>query len=215
MKTKKFYNFARDEHSGSRELYIDGDIASDVWFGDECTPQAFKAELFSGTGDITVWINSRGGDVFAAAEIYAMLADYSSKIGNITAKIYGMCASAATVIAMAAGTILMSPTSMMVIHNPWTVAVGNKSDLQKTIVFLDEVKETILNAYEIKTGQSREKLSELMDDEFPMNSHKALEYGFCDGILHSEKSVTEPKNNTTIQSCFARLSLIKGGITDE
>ena len=76
MKNKpKFWNFARDETTGGRELYIDGEIADDVWFGDECTPGQFRADLFSGTGDITLWIHSPGGDVFAASQIYTMLMD--------------------------------------------------------------------------------------------------------------------------------------------
>ena len=211
MKNKKFYSFARDETTGNRELFINGEIAESEWFGDECTPAKFRAELFADKGDITLWINSPGGDVFAASQIYTMLMDYS---GNITAKISGMCASAASVIACAAGKVLMSPTSMIVVHNPWTVAVGNKSALQKTIEFLDEVKETILNAYEIKTGLSRDKISVLMDDETPMNVHKAIALGFCDGILADEKkSVTEPITEdfqTSIKSCYARLNLIMG-----
>jgi ATP-dependent Clp protease protease subunit len=213
MKKRKFYNFARDETTGTRELFIDGDIAEDLWFGDECTPQVFKAELFSNTGDLILWINSNGGDVFAASQIYTMLMDYQ---GAVTAKIYGMCASAATVIACAAGKVLMSPTALMFVHNPMTLASGNKADLQKSIEFLDEVKEAILNSYEIKTGLSRTKLSHLMDDETPMNVHKAIALGFCDGILKDEKmseksSAETVENKTTIQSCYARLSLLTGG----
>jgi len=220
---KRFYNFALDEKSGVRELYLDGDIAESLWWGDECTPQLFRDELFSGKGDIVLWINSYGSDVNAASQIYSMLMDYS---GSITVKIYGMCASAASVVAMAAGTVLMSPTAMMVIHNPWTFAIGNKSELQKTIEFLDEVKEAIINAYEIKTSLARDKISMLMDDETPMSVQKAIALGFCDGILEDVKTpkpTTEPKTepppienrenreNRTIKSCYARLNLITGG----
>ncbi len=229
MKSKpKFWNFARDETTGGRELYIDGDIAEEVWFGNEVTPGAFKAELFAGTGDITVWINSNGGSVFAASQIYTMLMDYR---GNVTAKIYGMCASAASVIAMAAGKVLMSPTAMMYVHNPMTLAFGNKSDLQKSIAFLDEVKEAIINAYELKTGLSRVKLAHLMDDETPMNVHKAIALGFADDILTDEKRTeaqpepppdTKPpapapptENTTTVKSCYARLNLLSGGFLHE
>jgi ATP-dependent Clp protease protease subunit len=221
----KFWNFARDETTGGRELYIDGDIAEDAWFGDEVTPRSFKAELFAGTGDITVWINSYGGSVFAASQIYTMLMDYQ---WNVTAKVYGMCASAASVISMAAGKVLMSPTAMMFVHNPMTIAFGNKSDLQKSIAFLDEVKEAILNAYEIKSGLSRAKLSHLLDDETPMNVHKAIALGFADDILVDEKRSAAPspltpqdskppapapstENTTTVKSCYARLNLLSGG----
>ena len=227
MKPKKFYNFARDS-DGKRELYIDGEIAENMWFGDECTPGKFREELFADKGDITLWISSPGGDVFAASQIYTMLMDYQ---GDVTVKIYGMCASAASVIAMAGTKVMMSPTAMLLIHNPWTIAVGDKSDMLKAGELLDEVKECILNAYEIKTGLSRVKLSHLMNDETAMNVHKAVALGFCDGILtdekQTEKAVTEPitENHQTtvnvvkaapIERLYARLNLITGrGIHDE
>ena len=210
-KNKKFYNFARDE-TGKRELYIDGEIAENMWFGDECTPGKFREELFADKGDITLWISSPGGDCFAASQIYSMLMDYQ---GEVTVKIYGMCASAASVIAMAGTRVMMSPTSMMLIHNPWTVAVGEKKDMVKAGEMLDEVKECIINSYEIKTGLSREKISVLMDDETPMNVHKAIALGFCDGILTDEKQSSEAENKTTVQSCYARLNLLTGGIIHE
>lgn len=105
----------------------------------------------SGSGDITVWINSPGGDCVAAAQIYNMLMDYK---GNVTVKIDGIAASAASVIAMAGNKVLMSPVSMLMIHNPMTVAMGNTAEMQKAIEMLSEVKESIMNAYEIKTGMA-------------------------------------------------------------
>lgn len=143
----------------------------------------------SGTGDITVWINSPGGDCVAAAQIYNMLMDYK---GNVTVKIDGIAASAASVIAMAGNTVLMSPVSTMMIHNPATVAMGDHNEMQKAIEMLNEVKESIINAYEIKTGLSRAKLSHLMDSETWMNANKAVELGFADGIIARENPNTEP-----------------------
>ena len=134
----------------------------------------------SGTGDITVWINSPGGDCVAAAQIYNMLMDYK---GNVTMKIDGIAASAASVIAMAGTEVLMSPVSTMMIHNPATVAMGDHNEMQKAIEMLNEVKESIINAYEIKTRLSRAKLSHLMDSETWMNANKAIELGFADGII--------------------------------
>ena len=136
--------------------------------------------MFSGDGDVTVWINSPGGDCVAAAQIYNMLKDYN---GNVTIKIDGIAASAASVIAMAGSTVLMSPVSMLMIHNPMTVAMGNAGDMQKAIEMLDEVKESIINAYHLKTGMSRAKISHLMDSETWMNAYKAVELGFADDIL--------------------------------
>lgn len=144
------------------------------------TPQLFKDELNKGNGNITVWINSPGGDCVAAAQIYNMLIDYK---GDVTVKIDGIAASAASVIAMAGTKVLMSPVSMLMIHNPMTVAFGNKGEMEKAISMLDEVKESIINAYEIKTGMSRAKLSHLMDSETWMDANKAVELGFADDIL--------------------------------
>ncbi len=134
----------------------------------------------SGSGNITVWINSPGGDCVAAAQIYNMLMDYK---GDVTVKIDGIAASAASVIAMAGTKVLMSPTALMMIHNPLTVAIGDSEEMQKAIDMLSEVKESIINAYEIKTGLSRAKLSHLMDAETWMNANKAVELGFADGLL--------------------------------
>ena len=146
--------------TAERTLFLNGTIAEESWFDDDVTPQLFKAELMSGSGDITVWINSPGGDCVAAAQIYNMLMDYK---GNVTVKIDGIAASAASVIAMAGTKVCVSPVSMMMIHNPATIAFGDTAEMQKAIAMLDEVKESIINAYEIKTGLSRAKLSHLMD----------------------------------------------------
>ena len=144
-----------------RTLFLNGTIAVESWFDDDVTPQIFKDELNSGSGDITVWINSPGGDCIAAAQIYNMLMDYYK--GNVAVKVDGIAASAASVIAMAGTKVLVSPVSMLMIHNPMTVAFGNSAEMQKAIDMLDSVKDSILNAYEIKTGFSRAKLSHLMD----------------------------------------------------
>ena len=148
----------------------------------------FRDELFSGTGDVVVWINSPGGDCVAASQIYSMLMDYK---GNVTVKIDGIAASAASVIAMAGTKVLMAPTALIMIHNPMTMAFGDHEDMQKAIEMLDEVKESIINAYEIKTNLSRAKLSHLMDSETWMNATKAIELGFADDMLTDEKKQDE------------------------
>ncbi|WP_322354498.1 head maturation protease, ClpP-related [Dehalococcoides sp.] len=181
---KKFWNWTRNEASGVRTLYLDGVIAEDSWFDDDVTPKAFKAELVASEGDIVIWLNSPGGDCIAASQIYAMLMDYK---GKVTVKIDGIAASAASVIAMAGTTVLMAPTALMMVHNPLTVAIGDSEEMQKAIAMLSEVKESIINAYEIKTGQSRAKLSHLMDAETWLNAKKAIELGFADEILEDDK----------------------------
>jgi ATP-dependent Clp protease protease subunit len=140
----------------------------------------FKEELFSGSGPVTVWLNSPGGDCFAASQIYAMLMDYK---GPVTVKIDGVAASAASVIAMAGTDVLMAPTAMMMIHNPATIAFGDHKDMEKAIDMLEEVKNSIINAYELKTSQPRKTLSKMMDEETWMNARKAVELGFADEIL--------------------------------
>ena len=169
-----------EEEVTERILFLNGTIAEESWFDDDVTPQLFKEELNKGNGNIIVWINSPGGDCIAAAQIYNMLIDYK---GDVTVKIDGIAASAASVIAMAGTKVLMSPVSMLMIHNPMTIAFGNKGEIEKAIAMLDEVKESIINAYEIKTGLSRAKLSHLMDSETWMDANKAVELSFADDIL--------------------------------
>ena len=180
---RRFWNWVRDEDSHERTLYLNGVISDETWWGDEVTPKMFKDELFAGDGSVTVWINSPGGDVFAAAQIYNMLMDYA---GRVTVKIDGLAASAASVIAMAGSDVYMSPVSMLMIHNPSTIAVGDSEEMLRAKALLDEVKESIINAYELKSGLSRTKLSHLMDAETWMNANKAVELGFADKILFAE-----------------------------
>ena len=186
--SKKFWNWLDVKNEADtpeeRVLEINGEIASEAWFDDDVTPKLFKDELLSGNGPITIWLNSPGGDCIAASQIYSMLMDYA---GEVTIKIDGIAASAASVIAMAGTKVLMAPTALMMIHNPMTMAWGDKSEMTKAIEMLDEVKESIVNAYEIKTGMSRAKISHLMDSETWMNANKAIELGFADDILEDKK----------------------------
>ena len=192
MKTKKFWNWkkVKNQETGAEErvLELSGTIAEDSWFDDDVTPQLFKDELNAGSGDITVWINSPGGDCVAAAQIYNMLSNYK---GKVTVKIDGIAASAASVIAMAGDTVLVSPVSMLMIHNPATMAWGDHAEMQKAMDMLSEVKESIINAYVLKTGLSRPKLSHLMDAETWMDANKAVELGFADDIMAWAKTGPE------------------------
>jgi len=226
---RKFWNWVRNSDE-DRTLYLNGPIAEETWWGDEVTPKLFRHDLLSSSGNITVWINSPGGDVFAAAQIYNMLMDYT---GKVTVKIDGLAASAASVIAMAGGEVHMSPVSMLMIHNPSTIAIGDSEEMLRAKALLDEVKESIINAYELKSGLSRVKLSHLMDAETWMNANKAVELGFADrvmfagnkeafdtgqGHIFSRAAVTnsllgkipkaKPKTGTPIESLDKRLSLI-------
>ena len=181
---RKFWNWIKNENQ--RTLYFDGCIAEESWFGDEITPKQFKSELFEDEGDIAVWINSPGGDVIAASQIYTMLKEYS---GQVTIKIDGIAASAASVIAMAGDHVQMSPTAVLMIHNPATAVFGEAADLQGAIAMLSEIKESIINAYEQKTQLSRTKIAHMMDAETWFSANKAVELGFADEVLyHNEQT---------------------------
>lgn len=187
-----------------RILELNGTIAEESWFGDEVTPQIFKSELMSGDGPITVWINSPGGDCIAASQIYTMLKEYKN---TVTVKIDGIAASAASVIAMAGDKILMSPTSLMMIHNPSMIAAGDHRDMAKAIEVLEEVKESIINAYQLRTGQSRTVLSHMMDEETWMNAKKAIELKFADGMLE-DKVLTDEMSGYLFSSRSVENSLL-------
>ncbi len=202
---RKFWHWVKNEGEDSfgsdRTLYLDGEISDETWFGDEVTPKAFKDELSAGDGNVTLWINSPGGDVFAAAQIYNMLMAYPH---DVTVKIDALAASAASVIAMAGTKVCMNPTSLLMIHNPATIAIGDTEEMQKAIDMLSEVKESIINAYEIKTGLSRGKISKLMDAETWMNAKEAVKLGFADEILYASGEQEPESDDIGVEMLFSR-----------
>lgn len=206
--------------AGERTLFLDGVIAEESWLDDDVTPEIFRQELFAETGDVTVHINSPGGDCIAASKIYTMLKEYP---GHKTVQVDGLAASAATVVAMAGDWITMSPTSLMMVHNPMTSAYGNAQEMQAAIYLLDETKASIINAYQLKTGLSRQELSDIMDDETWMNAYKALELGFCDDVLFDgdEKqqkvgfSFSENKVNQQLVNIAVQKAKDEAGAVDE
>lgn len=205
-----FWNFVENEDSNEEvELRIEGDITmdDDFWAGlfgiETVTPKGFRQQLAEHKGkNITVWINSSGGNVIAASQIYTALKEHK---GNVAVKVDGMAMSAASVIAMAGSETLMSPTSIMMIHNPWVGARGEAKDMRHVADILDEVKETIVNAYQLKTGRSRSKIAKMMDDETWMSAKKALSEGFIDGMLYADIPPEEvPVENSFM---FGRMSI--------
>lgn len=195
---KRFWNWltpqetSPDSDGGERVLRINGAIAEESWLDDDVTPAVFESELNAGSGPVTVWLNSPGGDVVAAARIYNMLLDYP---GTVTVNIDGIAASAASVIAMAASHVAMSPVSMLMIHNPATLAMGDKTELSRALDMLESVKDSIINAYQLKTGLSRAKLSKLMDAETWMDATAAIELGFADELLTGKRAPTPDKED--------------------
>ena len=178
--TRKFWNWVRnkepDSFGSDRTLYLDGEISDETWFGDEVTPKLFSDELHAGDENITLWINSPGGDVFAAAQIYNMLMDYPH---DVTVKIDALAASAASVIAMAGTKVCMSPVAMMMVHNPATIAIGD-------------------------TELSRHKISQLMDAETWMNAKEAVKLGFADEILFGDGEKSVPEDTADAEMLFSR-----------
>lgn len=184
----RFWNFKNLSETDT-ELRIDGEIVSDddawlyEWFDiQHAAPNAFRSALAEYTGkNLTVWVDSWGGDVFGGIGIYNAIKEFK---GKVTVKIDGKAVSAASVIAMAGDEILMSPGSMLMIHNPWTYAAGEAKDMRHRADVLDEIKAAIMNVYQQRTGLSRNKISRLMDEETWMSARKAIADGFADGILY-------------------------------
>lgn len=207
---KFIVNQSTETEPESVELRIEGDIVDDdeawlyEWFEMPSTsPNAFKEELSQYKGkDITVWIDSYGGSVFAAAGIYNALKEHD---GKVTVKIDSKAMSAASVIAMAGDEVLMSPMAVMMIHNPLTAAYGNMHDLRKVADILDTIKESIVNAYALKTGRSRNKISQMMDDETWMSANVAVKEGFADGILYQDQPLDVANMNAV---AFNRLAIV-------
>lgn len=168
-------------------LRIDGPIDSEIWWGDEITPDAFRAELEACTGDIEVYINSPGGDVIAASQIYTMLVEHK---GNVTVKIEGLAASAASIIAMAGTTVLMAPVAYMMIHGASTITWGNQNDLRHEADVLAEIDKGIRDAYRLKTGLRESRIAQMMEDETWMSAKTCIELGFADGYIGAE--IPEP-----------------------
>lgn len=213
---RKFWNWMQapvkdletqvQEQEAERTLFINGPIADSPWFDDDVTPQLFKDELEAGSGDITVWINSYGGDCVAAAQIYNMLLNYK---GAVTVKIDGIAASAASVIAMAGTKVYVSPISLIMVHNPSTVACGDAAELQKTIAMLGAVKESIINAYAAKTGLRRKTLSDMMDKETFLQANDALRLGFADAMM--ERSSLDDAQLSQLADDITKLKARCGG----
>ena len=201
---KRFWNWK--QNGDQRQLAISGVIAPDSWVHDDVSPQVFQDELNESQDPIDLWLNFPGGDCTAASQIYTMLMNYPNEV-NV--KISGIAASAASVIAMAGTTVSMAPAAMLMIHNPLTIVGGQERDLDHAAQMLAETKESIINAYELKTNLPREKISTMMDNETWMNVNKAIELGFADAMLGDNKNVTDCYSYSDKQSDLVLLNKLK------
>ena len=195
----EFWKF-KNNADGEAELLLYGEISDASWYGDEVTPKKFADDLAAcGGKDLTVRVNSPGGDVFAAQAIYNQLKAYA---GKVTVKIDGMCASAATVIACAGETVIMPSNTIYMIHNPKSALLGYYDAVQlgKVSDRLTTVKQTIVNVYMGRVGNalSEVQVKHKMDSEEWMTADKAKEYGFVDEIADEIPIENRWENNLLI-----------------
>ena len=183
----KFWNLRKDgEAPEDGVLDIDGEIVTEPgWFDGPGTVIArdFR-EALKGVKNVTVRINSPGGDVMAGADIYSALREHSMNgHGKVTVVVTALAASAASVIAMAGDEIKMYPTSYMMIHNPWGITCGDAKEMRHMAKVLDEISEGLISAYEHRTGKSRDELKRMLDNETWMSAGTCVEEGFADSIV--------------------------------
>lgn len=201
---KPFWQLVHNEESGNNDLYIMDEIAREQsWAGDEVTPKQFRQELSQMKGDVSVWIDSPGGDAFAGCSIYEELRRYSvSGKGKVRAYITGLAASAAGLIAMAADEVYIGATATFMLHDPWSSLSGNATALRKQAVILDEIRESYINAYVRKTGSSREHIKELMDgDGTYMNARRAVQEHFADELIYDDEIAAQQLNQNRVYAC--------------
>ena len=183
----RFWNLAPDpEIPEDGVLDIEGPIAEEQFWGDECSSRDFRKAL-DGMGNVTVHINSPGGDVMAGAEIYSALREHSMNgKGRVKVIVTALAASAASVVAMAGDEIQISPVAYMMIHNPWSIAMGDAKDMRHMAKVLDEIAEGLITAYERRTGKTRDELKKMLENETWMSATRCVEEGFADSICGDE-----------------------------
>jgi ATP-dependent protease ClpP protease subunit len=187
---RRFWEFrAAADEPKTGELLLYGPIGADDglgWLFDDVTPRDFHADL-TALGDITdlkVMINSPGGDVFAGQAIHSMLVRHPA---NVTVYVDGLAASIASIVAMAGDTVVMPKNAMMMVHNPWTVALGDAREFRKLAETLDSIRDAMIAAYESKTGKTRAELLPLLNAETWMTADEAVALGFADHVEEKKK----------------------------
>ena len=187
------YLFLLDELSDEKTYYAIADLTK------------YVTEDFTGDRTLNIFINSSGGSVMLMNTIIGLINMAKLKGIKVYTYVFGIAASAASVIAMAGTKVLMSPMSSLMIHNPMASAFGDTVEMERAISMLSEIKESIINAYQLKTGLSRAKISHMMDEETWMNARKAVELGFADDILYTD---SETEHEVTNSYIFSRAKVI-------
>lgn len=212
----KFWKFKDSVEGNGSDLYLEGEIANETWWGDEVTPKAFREELAKCNGKITVHLNSPGGDVFAGVSIYNALKDYAKKKKcDVIVKVDGLAASIASVVAMAGTEVIMAPGSMMMVHNPWSMGAGSAEELRKMADVLDEIKESVIPIYEEKTGKTHDEIEDIMDAETWMSAERAVELGFADTVKLDDAKEEDKMSLLAMRGNFAfNMSATKSAMMD-
>ncbi len=197
----------KKEDTASIDIF---DVIGSDFFGEGFTAKRMSAALRSigEDKDVVVNINSPGGDVFEAATIYNLLAQHK---GNVTVNILGLAASAASVIAMAGDTIRISQIGFLMIHNAWSVVIGNKDDLREAADVLEKFDESILAAYSARAKADESKIKKMMDGETWINAEDSVEYGLADEIIETksgnkpnDEKKTKAQAKRTLEMALAR-----------
>lgn len=166
-------------------------IGEDFWTGGGVTAKKVAAQLRAiGDRPVEVQINSPGGDMFEGIAIFNVLREHSQEI---TVKIMGMAASAASIIAMAGDTIEIGAASFVMIHNCWVVAIGNRHDMAETAAWLEPFDRAMADVYAARTGAAAKDVAKWMDAETYMSGSLAIERGFADALLAADKLKTDEK----------------------
>lgn len=173
----------------NEDLRLDGVIGEDLWT-QGITARWVQEQLAQRPGDLTIWLNSPGGDVIEGSRIYTAIREHQ---GRVRICIDGIAASAASVIAMAADELCMAPTAYLMIHRASTVAWGNQDAMDEASRQLAAVDDGIIEAYRLKTGMSRKKIHQMMVEETWLNARAAHDQGFADTILYTDlEDAAEP-----------------------
>lgn len=210
--SKKFWKLKNSVESSGAELYIDGPISTEDWWGDEATPQQLRDELRSITSKkVTVILNSGGGDVWAGVAMYNALKELDAEV---TVRVDGIAASIASVIAMAGDKIIMSPGTTMMIHRAATLAAGNAEDLEESIKMLNSVEQSIIPIYADRTGLDREVVEKMMSETTWMTPEEAVELGFADqvGTKQVDSQADENPFNSFTKSMALSMSAAQASI---
>jgi len=170
------------------EITIYSDIGESFW-GDSISAKSFNEELKSidpAVNEIHVRINSPGGDVFDGITIYNRLKQHKAKV-----KVYidGLAASIASIIALAGDEVIFSESALMMIHKPWTFAMGNANELLDVVDRLDDIEEQLVNIYKKKSGKDRAEIKKMMAEETWFDAQQAIEHGFADSTMDEDESI--------------------------